>query len=200
MPTRLNTEKLLVVEGKEDVAFFRSFLNHLEIGDVFVAAAGSKSELNTYLHGLVTWTGFNEVRSLGIVFDANGCANATLRSVKGSLKRSGLPVPASYVERQQSASIGTSVFILPDNGNPGMLETLLWRTLDRDLTKCITDFLTCAEGATGHTPKNRHKARVGAYLATGRKPPHSLGVSARQGVWDYDHEVLADLRRFLRRL
>ncbi len=199
-PGPLDTKKLLVVEGKQDVAFFKSFLEHLVIDDIDVEPAGSKNELNIYLRALVTRRGFSKVRSLGIVRDANGWAERALQSVQGFLRRSGLPVPASYVERKQSSRIGVSVFILPDNGNPGMLETLLWRTLDRDFTKCVTDFLTCAQDATGSRPRNLDKARVATYLATRRKPPHSLGVSARQGVWDYDHEVLADLRRFLRQL
>ena len=93
-----------------------------------------------------------------------------------------------------------SVFILPDNKNPGELETLLCRTLDSNVAKCIDDFMKCAKAATGVPPVKPDKARVGAYVAVQKKAPHSLAVSAQQGVWDFNHEVLNSVAEFLREL
>ena len=205
----LNTEKLLLVEGSTDEKFFNSFNENLTIADVVVESYEGKSNLNTkYLEALIGRTGFNAVESLGIIRDADNFAENAFRSVQTSIADSGLPVPPSLTNRRAVANEGDawrpltiSVFILPDNENPGELETLLCRTLDSDIAKCIDNFMKCAEEtATGESPSKPDKARVAAYIAVQKKAPHSPAVSARQGVWDFDHNVLSSVRRFLREL
>lgn len=205
----LNTEKLLLVEGSTDEKFFNSFNENLTIADVVVESYEGKSNLNTkYLEALIGRTGFNAVESLGIIRDADNFAENAFRSVQTSIADSGLPVPPSLTNRRAVANEGDawrpltiSVFILPDNENPGELETLLYRTLDSDIAKCIDNFMKCAEEtATGESPSKPDKARVAAYIAVQKKAPHSPAVSARQGVWDFDHNVLSSVRRFLREL
>ena len=165
--------------------------------------------MNTkYLEALMGRTGFDAVESLGIIRDADNSAENAFRSVQSSIADSGLPVPPSLTNRRAVANEGdawmaltVSVFILPDNRNPGELETLLCRTLDSDIAKCIDNFMKCAEEtATGESPSKPDKARVAAYIAVQKRAPHSLAVSARQGVWDFDHKMLNSVRKFLREL
>lgn len=118
-----------------------------------------------------------------------------------------MPVPQSLKDRRATATVAdarkpltVSVFILPDNKNPGELETLLCRTLDSDVAKCIDDFMECAEVATETSPAKPDKARVAAYVAVQKKVPHSLAVSTQRGVWDFNHEVLSSVAEFLREL
>ena len=188
--------------------FFSRFNENLTINDIVVESYGGKSNFNTeYLQGLKSRTGFDTVESLGIIRDADTSAEDAFRSVQGWIEKSGLPVPRSLEDRRATANVAdtrrpltVSVFILPDNKNPGELETLLCRTLGSDVAKCIDDFLECAEAATGTPPAKPDKARVAAYVAVQEKVPHSLAVSAQQGVWDFDHKVLSSVRKFLREL
>ena len=181
----------------------------ITITDVVVESYEGKSNLNTkYLEALIGRTGFNAVESLGIIRDADNSAENAFRSVRTSIADSGLPAPPSLTDRRAVANeedawrpLTISVFILPDNRNPGELETLLCRTLDSDIAKCIDNFMKCAEEtATGESPSKPDKARVAAYIAVQKRAPHSLAVSARQGVWDFDHKVLNSVRKFLREL
>ena len=161
-----------------------------------------------YLSGLVRQTGFVNVESLGIIRDANSSADSAFQSVQGCLRNSDLPVPPSLANRRATGTnpadarkpLTVSVFILPDNKSQGELETLLYRTLSRDIVKCIDDFVECAKAATGVSPSKPDKARVAAYVAVQKREPHSLAVSARQGVWDFNHDELSSVGEFLQEL
>lgn len=81
-----------------------------------------------------------------------------------------------------------------------MLETLLCGTFaNTDVDRCIDAFFRCAADY-GHPVQHPEKARAHAYLATMPHPLVSVGVAAQKGYWDFDHEALDGVRRFLRAL
>ena len=204
----IETSRLLVVEGNDDRNFFQALVAHLSVDDVSVRPYGGTGELKRYLRTLVAATGFDKLRSLGIVRDANGCAKSAFQSVQSGLRNADLPVPPEVAQRCEATDpvtngqkpLTVSVFVLPDCENPGSLETLLYQTLDSEIDRCINEFLKCASDVDGDQPKNEDKARVFAYLATREEPRHSVGVAARRGVWDFDHPALKDLIAFVRGL
>ncbi len=203
------------MEGKTDKSLFDGFIAKLATDGaklatdcIVVESYEGRSNLNAYLSGLVRRTGFVNVESLGIIRDANSSADSAFQSVQGCLKNSDLPVPPSLADRCATGTnprdarkpLTVSVFILPDNKSQGELETLLYRTLSRDIVKCIDDFVKCAKVATGVSPLKPDKARVAAYVAVQKKVPHSLAVSAHRGVWDFDHDELSSVGEFLQGL
>ena len=198
----------MLVEGITDESIFNSFKEKLAIDDIVVESYDGKSSLNTeYLQGLKSRTGFDTVESLGIIRDADTSAEDAFRSVQGWLEKSGMPVPQSLKDRRATANVAdtrkpltVSVFILPNNKNPGELETLLCQTLDSEVAKCIDAFMKCAKAATGVPPAKPDKARVAAYVAVQKRVPHSLTVSGQQGVWDFNQKALSSLAEFLRQL
>ena len=50
------------------------------------------------------------------------------------------------------------------------------------------------------TYERSEKARTCAYLATTRHPHVSVGVAAKKGVWDFEHDAFSNVREFLSRL
>lgn len=204
----LKTSKLLVVEGNDDLNFFRALVDHLSIDDVGIRHSSGRDAMSSFLPGLLTTTGFENVRSLGIVRDADDRASSAFQSVQRFLGKANLPVPPKPARRWEAKNHRTngrkapavSVFVLPDCESPGMLETLLHWTLSPEMNACISKFLECAHDVGGRPPKNKAKARVFAYLATQEQPRHSVGMAAKQGVWDFDHTAFQDLITFLRGL
>ena len=200
--------KRLIVEGNDDRNFFQALVAHLSMDDVSVRSHDGKDKLKSYLDALVTATEFDDVRSLGIVRDANGCANSAFQSIQDCLCDAGLPVPPEVAQRYEATERMTngrkapavSVFVLPDCESPGSLETLLYRMLKPKIKQCITSFLECAGDVDGKQPKNEDKARVFAYLATRKKPRHSVGVAAKQGAWCFGDPAFEDLIAFVQSL
>ena len=81
-----------------------------------------------------------------------------------------------------------------------MLETLLCETFSGSpVDSCIEEFLQCI---APHRDGLRHgeKARARAYLVTQPLPHLSVGVAAKRGYWNLDHEELGPLRSFLKGL
>ena len=93
------------------------------------------------------------------------------------------------------------VLVLPGGDEPGMLETLLCRTFeDTPLGDCIEGFFECVHTVGRTLPKRPEKARASAWVSIQPEPQVSVGVAAKEGYWDLQHQALADVRVFLERL
>ncbi len=204
-PERIEHEFLLLVEGKDARNFFEALRGHLNLADFGVKDVGGVGQLREYLAGLVSTPGFRNVRSLGIIRDAETSNNPAetaeraFRATQSSLDNAGLPVPdhpARFTDRDLDR-LAVAVLILPGGNREGMLETLLCETFaDTFVDRCIGDFLRCVEES--NEPRRRpDKARAHAYLATKPHPQVSVGVAAQKGYWDLDHAALDGVRAFL---
>ena len=186
----------LLVEGKDAANFFREFVRRLSRPDVDVHDFGGVDQFRPFLAAFVAAPNFGNVRSIGIVRDAEQSADAAFQSVRDALAHVNLTAPASPTE-SAGENPSVRVLILPGDGQPGMLETLLCRTLTEDsVTRCVDDFLRCAE-ESGRRVQRRDKARAHAWLATQPLPQVSVGVAALKGYWNLDHQALQPLRQFL---
>ena len=201
LPNELTKAKQLLVEGKDQENFFDAFAAHLGIADrIQISDFGGVGQLRRFLPAFVKMPDFGSVRSVGIVRDAEGSEDAAFRSVQSSLKNANLAVPAAMAEPVEEDP-RVAVLILPGDGNPGMLETVLCRSfVGEDTNRCIDEFFECVEGLPDTPIRNPDKARAFTYLATRRSPHHSVGVAARAGVWDLDHAAFGDIRAFLNEL
>ena len=193
LPDTIDEEIQLLVEGNDQRNFFEALAKHLSKPDIQMQNFGGVNEFHGFLSGFVRISNFAKVRSIGIVRDAETSAGAAFQSVQLALKKAGLPVP-THAGQPISGPPMISVFILPDNRQPGMLETLLCQTFAETAEdRCIDAYFACV----GVTPHRRAKARVRAWLATKPEPHVSVGVAAKKDYWNLKDTVFADLRKFL---
>lgn len=193
-PITIDEETQLLVEGNDQRNFFKAFAEHLSIPNIQIQNFGGVTELRVFLSGVAKSSNFAKVRSIGIVRDAEGPAGPAHQSVESALRNAGLPAPAPAGQQASVGSPRVSVFILPDNKHPGMLETLLCRTFAGAVEdRCIDDYFACVPAPI----HRREKARAQAWLATKPDPHVSVGVAAKKGYWNLGHAVFADLRNFL---
>ena len=193
---RINRSVQLLVEGKDAQNFFEAFVRRLSLNDIEVQDFGGVDQFRQFLSAFVNESNFGTVRSIGVVRDAELSADAAFQSVRDTLEHHNLVAPQRPGE-STSENPSVHVLILPGDGQPGMLETLLCRTLNRSpLNRCIDAFLQCAE-ESGHRVQRRDKARAHAWLATRPLPHVSVGVAALKGYWDLDHQALDAVRQFL---
>lgn len=193
-PTTINKAIQLLVEGNDQRNFFEALTKHLSISGIQIWNFGGVPDLREFLSAFATESNFPMVRSIGIVRDAEGPARSARQSVLSALRNAGLPAPTPAGQQASVGSPRVSVFILPDNKHPGMLETLLCQTFAGAAEdRCIDDYFACVP-----VPIRRpEKARAQAWLATKPDPHVSVGVAAKKGYWDLDHAVFAHLRNFL---
>lgn len=194
--------RLLLVEGDTPLHFFEAFLKHLGIAAVIeVRNFRGVPNLKPFLADLAGTAEFQTVvNSVGVVRDVETDAVAARQSVEGALQAAGL-TPARV------PPIKTSIFILPDNTNPGMIETLCMRAVESEATlqaasTCATEFFACLHknGLSLPTEPKLAKNRAQAYLATRMDVQLFPGQAAYRGHWPWDSSVFDPLRQFLQAL
>lgn len=195
-PTMIEKPIQLLVEGKAEQNFFEAFARHLGFQDKpQIQEFGGADGLPGFLQGFVKSPGFDSVTSIGIVRDADESAEAARRSVEASLNNAGLPAPG---DDEGDRAPAVHVLILPDGEEPGMIETLLCRSVAEDaVMTCVNEFFECVGGLPDVDIRNPHKSRAQAYLATRPTPGVSVGVAAKMGYWPFDHDAFAEVRDFL---
>ena len=197
-PKTINRAKLLLVEGPDDRVFLQELAKRLnKSDDLEIRELVGKARLNKKLEAFRKVDGFEGVTSLGIVLDADENAASAFRSVQGALKAAGLPVPAKPVKPEPGPP-RVSVFIMPDNTNPGELETLCLRTVKDDpAMRCVEDLMACLETRALIRSKSPEKARAQAFLASREDPQREVGLAAVQKHWRLDDPALDDLKQFI---
>lgn len=208
-PESIERGAQLLVEGKDERNFFEGFIEHLQLPDIQIQVLEGRDRLRDSLETLAGATAFRNVRSIGIVRDADESAGAAFQSVQTSLRNANrtvtawssvdFPVPDRPEERTGDG-LSLNVLILPGDGDDGMLETLLCKTIaGTAVDRCIDGFFRCA-GESGSRIHRPDKARARAYLATTPDPHLSVGVAAKRDRWNLDHEAFDHVRRFLKSL
>lgn len=173
---KIEKNKLLLVEGKDEETFFKVLLQEHEINDVQIIPTAGRDQLNnSYLMALQETSGFDELISLAIIQDADENADTRFQSICDHLRNSHLNFPdqvSTFTSQGQNLRIG--IFIIPDGKNKGMLESLCLSTVIKDnetMTRCFNDFTDCLKPISGLNngfpkPKNIHKAHLRAFLST----------------------------------
>jgi hypothetical protein len=192
--------KLLLVEGDTPMHFFEAFLRHLTLDNqVEIRNFRGTGDFKQYLLALVSRPEFNAlVTSVGVVRDAADKPAASARqSIADALSDAGLTPARVRVIR-------TSIFILPDDTNPGMIETLCMEAVKNEPTladpyACVEEFFACLARNNVSLPSQpvlaKHRAQ--AYLATRTEAQMFPGIAGYRGYWPWDNPVFQPLRQFL---
>jgi len=192
--------KLLLVEGQDDHRFFSRLRASADITEdqLDIVPYDGKSNVSRFIRDLPHMVpGFSEnVRSLGIVRDADDDPENAFKGVRDALSRAGLPTPARPGEFVGDP-LKVGVLILPNPELPGMLEDLCLAAVEDDPAMgCINEYLDCL-GSTDVPIKNPAKARFYAFLASRKKPELKLGEATDAGYIPLDSPVFDTAKQFL---
>ena len=202
--TDIEQESLLLVEGIEDARFFDAFLKQgLDKDNVQIVQVGGKDNFREFITKLIKVAdNFPNLRSLGMVRDADDNPEAAFLSLRGALRDAGFPAPAQPWSAIATDGLTVSMAILPDGSSQGDLEELCLRSIEtqnRGAINCIESYIDCMkQGGTSSSPLS--KAKLYAYLAAGSKPGLRIGEAAESGVWDWHSPAFQELRQFLQNI
>lgn len=198
----LRSDRLLLVEGKDEVNLTAEMLRSWSIGGVQVIGVGGKDKFKSEIDALMSFARSKGLRlsAIGVVRDADDSPNNALKSITGALRSLSLPAPTSHGAFAQGPPL-VGVFILPDGTSPGAVEDLCWKAVaDTAAGKCSTVYLECLEESGALASKNPAKTLVHSYLAAQVDPSARVGEGALKGYWSFDHLVFNPLKDFVRRL
>jgi hypothetical protein len=169
-------------------------------------ATGASGEtwISTYISGLALRPGFEVVRSLGLVRDADQGARSKLQGLQHHLREAGLPVPRNHGELasgRQPQALTIGIFVMPDGRRRGALEDLYLDAIehfsessrDRALA-CVDAFVRCLDQGSRLTAARRKKARLHAWLASRTDPATRPGQAITWNVVPWDCPPLSPIR------
>lgn len=203
MALNIDSKILLLVEGKDEVSFFEAVIEKLNLSEakIQIIPVAGKGNFPNHLEALLNTPGFSDVNTIAIIRDADRCAEDAFKSILGLLKKHKLPLPdfANTFSDLRTPRIG--VFIMPDNNSGGMLEDLCLRTVATNpIMECVNAFIECASASSTETPKNKAKAMAQAFLSVMPETVQSVGLGAKKGYWDFDHDCMANIIDFIQQL
>ncbi len=189
--------KLLLVEGDDEVNFFYALFKHMGVEEqIHVHNSGGKSNISRDIKKLAVSPNYDALTHVGIIQDADQSAFDAFRSVQNALRNRNMPFPDS-MGGIVNGTPNIGVFIIPTNSEEGMLEDLCLKTRsDHPAMECVEAFMLCLKNNVTDFPKNETKAKCMSFVAA-CTDAHSLGIAAKRGCWNLDHECLSDLKEFI---
>lgn len=196
MSAAIKFNRIMAVEGKDEVHFFTCLLNYLGKENFEIVDIGGTVQFNDKYPALIKRSGFSRVEKLAIIRDAEDSAENAFKSIKNIMLKERITPP----ERPGQFSSGRpniGIFIMPGDFKKGMLEDLCLRTVkDNPALKCAEAFIECAL-KLNHPPKNIAKAKAQAFLAVMPEIVSSVGIGAEKDYWDFSSDELKNLKIFL---
>ena len=191
-------EKIIIVEGHDDELFLKKLLDKLEISDIQVLKIGGKSEFKNKFPNIPLFSGFKNVRRIAVILDADNSYQNSKQSIEHNinkvLKASGNPKEFS------SGNPCVAYFIMPNNKDKGMMETLcVFSQKTNPAMKQVDKFIEAVklDKAIKEKPKIEDKAKAQAYLAVMPKTTYGMSYGIVKNYWDLTHEDFKELIAFL---
>jgi hypothetical protein len=209
---RFSKPILLLVEGIDDKEFLETMIKYLinqspeweSLKEIQVIMLQGEPNLKTSLfRAIKIHPDFSEIKTIGIVRDADSSVTNTFESLKSIVRQAGFSPPVhqlipeiTYFE-DQAVSL---VFLIMGNEESGMLEDLCYQSIgDSGVKDCIESYLSCVKSINGRI-HNFAKSKCYAYIAVQDKPDIRVGTAAKKRYWDLDHCCFQPIVDFLSNL
>lgn len=210
----IKKDKLLLVEGNDDQNFFQKLLQEIVLNDIQIIPMGGKENFGTInFKKVIIAPGFREVKSLGIVRDADDNADNAFRGICTVLKECGLPVPAQPMEIISASlklrecdlpmELKVGVLVIPPGAAKGEIEDLCLTAINEyNELECIENYFRCLKEKLplDKFPKELSKAKIQAFLASREESVPHLGIAAQRGFFPLGHNIFKDIKIFLKSL
>ena len=193
--------KMLAVEGRDEVNFFKAFLDKLNLSDIQLEDIAGEQNFSNRLEAFASLSGFSNVVSLGIVRDADNFPSGKFQSICAILTRLQLPVPSNPWQFQ-TGHPRVIVMIMPDGTSHGMLEDLCLSSVSTEPEMvCVDHYLACLrnQGIISNNPSQSRisKAKIQTFLASKPVTGIPLGVATLKRYWPLNSQTFDSVRTVL---
>jgi hypothetical protein len=195
--------KLLLAEGRDAKYFFIWACEAYRITGIQVLDFGGVDSLHGYLQNLPKLPGYEIVETIVIVRDAENAPNDAIRSIKGSLKNAGLPVPPkAFTFTKRLPRVAYMLFpgfvsSEEDTLLSGNLETLCMSMVKGDsVLQCADQYMQCLQSIKQQV-EHPHKTRLYTYLAGKNFAGLKIGEAAKAGAWNWECSQIEPYKRII---
>ncbi|MBO6725773.1 MAG: hypothetical protein JJ911_08950 [Rhizobiaceae bacterium] len=202
-PPELIDAPLILCEGGDELGFLGELIEKRGLPEFNIIRtrhdSGGIDDFATIIGGadvLVNFEDFVRNSTVVIVADADDKPEANFRKVQKHIEETNKlrttkppwPVP-DQVGKMATGTPNVIVYLMPDNKNPGALESLIWRHIEathNDRALCVNDAVECS-GANDWLPQKLDKARFRAYVSLFYKPNPNCGLGM---IWKQNPPLL----------
>ncbi len=187
---------LIVVEGRDDENLLGCLIDDMGLMSIQVMRIGGESAYTAKIRTITITPGFDIVRVLGLVRDADLDPHAKFESICNAVRQVGFDVPTTVSVRTGSDP-EVCIFVVPSLNRPGKIETCCLESVENNpALPCVDQYISCLSN-NNYNPRNIEKAKLHAYIASRDDPSSKLGEAARNGYFDFAHETFDDIKNFL---
>jgi len=156
-----------------------------------------------FMQNMKGMDGFDRVKSILVLRDAETDARDAERSVRGSFSKCGFSVPAACCQWDHDANPSVAYTLLPSCSSvleEGALEDLCWRILtgteSADIKARSQGFIDAVKmDYPERLSTLSHKARLHTFFSTDDKlVSMKIGEAAKAGAFDWNSRMLEPLR------
>ena len=205
---------LLIVEGKDEVEFFKAFFQFLKkssyewdgLDNIQIISTDSKDKLPKFLDIVPDLVNSDQIKRIAIIQDADNDQNRSFRQIQKTLIKIGFPVPDRQIEPKigkinVSQVISVQVLIIGVDGK-GMLEDICLDSVSDDCAMlCVESFFECLSKFYSTSklipPKNFSKAKTRVFLASRKECTVYIGLAAKEGYWDFEKPSFDRMKELL---
>lgn len=199
----IKSGRLLLVEGNDDQNLFQKLIEDIGLTGMQIISMNGKENFRIpNFKSVINTPGFREVKSLGIVRDADENAENTFSSICTVLRGCNLPVPTQPMQII-SDSLKVGVLVIPPGAVKGEIEDLCLSSLkENSEMECIDNYFKCLKRKlpSDKFPKGLSKAKIQVFLASREESVPHLGIAAWRNYLPLDHDVFGGIKNFLRLL
>lgn len=199
----INSKSLLLVEGKDELNFFKALFKALKIKEIQIRNVEGNANFSREIKQLVNNSKFSDVTKLGFVRDAeHNKAKSAFDSICHHLRQNNITPPKNIgkIENIDNRKIG--ILIMPNNKDEGMLETLCLQSIkNNEICYCkMEEYIECLSEFYKIEKKsfNIDKAKTQVYLASKLPIRNCLGLSALKNQWDFKSPAFNEIKTFLK--
>ena len=184
--TRIEKRHLILCEGRDELFFLIAYLNSTHLSatpgfseDIQVMDFGGNSDLLEQLKVLKVTPGFDEIKTLLIVRDAEKDANAAIQQIRTALENNGFSAPDGphwWVKDEENNGIHIGFLLFPGCDEAPMAGTLedlcafiLKEPAPPKLLEVVDRFLDQLKTERGRDFVHRFKTRLHTCLAVSDK-------------------------------
>lgn len=208
---KIRKEYLILCEGRDAEEFLITYLNSKALEEVSafsndfqVMDFGGNEQLADYMLILKNMEGFEKVKSMIIVRDAETNTESAICQIQAALKKCDLPVPPEpYCLEGENIKIGYLLFpTCAAEVKQGALEDLCLAILAEKnhgaILNEIDGLMEKLEDKYSRKFPHEFKSKLHSYFSvTDEFVSLKIGEAARAGAFDWDNEKLLPLKEFL---
>jgi hypothetical protein len=175
-------ERLLIVEGTDDQYLLTALADRLDLA-LHIHQMEGKDNWPRKMQLLVRSPGFENVRRLALMRDADTDARAAFNSASHALAADQLTPPGQELQFSAGDPAAMIYIMSAASESFGELEDICLDAVSGEVAyECVEDYINCSSNAGRQIPRKASKARLHAYLALAEPPGASFSVAARSNV------------------